>query len=72
MTVAKNYLNEEEITELERIWSFMWLDLRRGSRPAVDKQVFLKDWETKLDGFLIFNERAVLHGNARRAVLSRN
>jgi len=58
VTVAKNYLNEEEIRELNRIVT-MWLDFAedQGRRR---KQVFLKNWDTKLEEFLRFNERAVL------------
>ncbi len=58
MTVAKNYLSEEEIHELNRIVT-MWLDYAE-DQARRRKQVFLKDWETKLKEFLVFNERAVL------------
>ena len=58
VTVAKNYLNEEEISELNRIVT-MWLDFAE-DQARRRKQVFLKDWEIKLDEFLKFNERAVL------------
>jgi hypothetical protein len=58
VTVAKNYLNEEEIQELNRIVT-MWLDYAE-DQARRRKQVFLKDWETKLKEFLVFNERAVL------------
>jgi len=58
VTVAKNYLSEEEIRELNRIVT-MWLDFAE-DQARRRKQVFLKDWQTKLKEFLIFNERAVL------------
>lgn len=58
VTIAKNYLNESEITELNRIVT-MWLDFAE-DQARRRKQVFLRDWETKLDDFLEFNERAVL------------
>ena len=58
VTVAKNYLNEEEIRELNRIVT-MWLDFAE-DQARRRKQVFLKDWDTKLKEFLVFNERAVL------------
>ncbi|MCQ9123666.1 virulence RhuM family protein [Rodentibacter caecimuris] len=58
VTVAKNYLNEQEITALNRIVS-MWLDFAE-DQASRKKQFFLKDWEEKLDGFLAFNERNVL------------
>ena len=58
VTIAKNYLGEEEIRELNRIVT-MWLDFAE-DQARRRKQVFLKDWETKLEEFLVFNERAVL------------
>jgi hypothetical protein len=58
VTVAKNYLNEDEIRELNRIVT-MWLDFAE-DQARRRKQVFLKDWEIKLNEFLRFNERAVL------------
>lgn len=58
VTVAKNYLSEEEIRELNRVVT-MWLDFAE-DQARRRKQVFLKDWETKLKEFLVFNERAVL------------
>lgn len=58
VTVAKNYLNEQEITALNRIVS-MWLDFAE-DQASRKKQFFLKDWEERLDSFLEFNERNVL------------
>jgi hypothetical protein len=58
VTIAKNYLTEDEIRELNRIVT-MWLDFAE-DQARRRKQVFLKDWETKLKDFLVFNERAVL------------
>jgi len=58
VTVAKNYLLEPEITELNRIVT-MFLDFAE-DQASRRKQVFLRDWETKLDQFLRFNERRVL------------
>ena len=58
VTVAKNYLSPAEIEELNRI-VVMWLDYAEDQAKR-RKQVFLKDWETKLDDFLRFNEREVL------------
>ena len=57
-TIAKNYLNEDEIEELNRI-VVMWLDYAEDQAKR-RKQVFLKDWQVKLDEFLHFNDRAVL------------
>jgi hypothetical protein len=58
VTVAKNYLNEQEIDELNRI-VVMWLDYAE-DQARRRKQVFMKDWERKLDEFLAFNDREVL------------
>ncbi|MFH1931451.1 MAG: virulence RhuM family protein [Pseudomonadota bacterium] len=58
VTIAKNYLNEEEIDELNRI-VVMWLDFAEDQAKR-RKQVFMKDWDQKLDEFLRFNERKVL------------
>jgi hypothetical protein len=58
VTIAKNYLAEDEITELNRI-VVMWLDYAE-DQARRRKQVFLKDWGIKLDEFLRFNERSVL------------
>lgn len=60
VTVAKNYLKENEIDELNRIVT-MWLDFAEDQAKR-RKQVFMKDWEQKLDDFLRFNERRVLPG----------
>lgn len=58
--VAKNYLNEPEVSELNRIVT-MWLDYAE-DQARRRKEVFLKDWAEKLDAFLKFNERDVLEG----------
>ncbi|KMY66190.1 2-hydroxyacid dehydrogenase [Desulfocarbo indianensis] len=58
VTTAKNYLKEEEIDELNRI-VVMWLDFAE-DQARRRKQVFMMDWEQKLDEFLRFNERQVL------------
>lgn len=63
VTVAKNYLQRDEIDELNRIVT-MWLDFAEDNARR-RKQVFLKDWESKLDEFLAFNERAVLAGKGK-------
>lgn len=56
--VAKNYLLGNEIDELNRIVT-MWLDFAEDQAKR-RKEVFLKDWEAKLNDFLKFNEREVL------------
>ena len=58
--VAKNYLTEKEIKELNRIVG-MFLDYAEDQAQR-RKQVFLKDWPERLDAFLSFNDRDVLPG----------
>ena len=58
VTIAKNYLSEQEIDELNRI-VVMWLDYAEDQAKR-RKQIFLKNWEEKLNSFLEFNERDVL------------
>lgn len=63
VTVAKNYLHEPEIGELNRIVT-MWLDFAE-DQARRRKEVFLKDWAERLDAFLKFNERNVLDSAGR-------
>jgi len=65
VTVAKNYLNNEEIDGLNRI-VVMFLDYAEDQAKR-RKQVFMKDWQEKLDGFLAFNERQVLPDAGKRS-----
>lgn len=58
VSVAKNYLAEPEINELNRV-VVMWLDFAEDQAHR-RKEIFLKDWEEKLDAFLKFNDRDVL------------
>ncbi|MFH1883492.1 MAG: RhuM family protein, partial [Planctomycetota bacterium] len=58
VTIAKNYLSEHEIDELNRI-VVMWLDYAE-DQALRRKQIFMKDWETRLNKFLTFNERRIL------------
>ena len=60
VTTAKNYLTEPEIKELNRIVT-MWLDFAEDQAER-RQQIFLQDWQTKLDQFLQFNDRDVLQG----------
>jgi len=59
VTIAKNYLQEDEIEELNRIVT-MWLDFAE-DQARRRKQIFIRNWETKLDEFLAFNERRILN-----------
>ena len=58
VTVAKNYLREAEINELNRI-VVMFLDFAE-DQARRRKQIFLHNWQTRLDDFLKLNERAIL------------
>jgi hypothetical protein len=58
VTVAKNYLHEDEIRNLNRIIT-MYLDY--AETQAERKQpIHMKDWVPKLDAFLKFNEHEIL------------
>lgn len=61
--MAKNYLSEPEIAELNRIVT-MFLDYAEDQAKR-RKQVFLADWRQKLDEFLRFHERGVLPDSGR-------
>lgn len=61
--VAKNYLNQQEIDELNRVVA-MWLDFAEDQAKR-RQQIFLHDWQDKLDQFLQFNDRNVLHGTGK-------
>jgi hypothetical protein len=66
VTVGKNYLTENEISDLNRLVS-MYLDWAENfARRQMPMQ--MKDWITKLDGFLEFNAYSVLsnYGGIRR------
>ena len=56
--IAKNYLNEKELNELNRIVT-MYLDFAelQASRGVV---MYMKDWVKRLDAFLKFNENTIL------------
>lgn len=58
VTIAKNYLIEKEIKELERIVS-MYLDYAE-NQAARQKPMRMQDWIEKLDAFLKFNEYEIL------------
>jgi hypothetical protein len=58
VTIAKNYLGEEEIRELNRIVT-MYLDYAE-DQALRKKPVYMAEWAIKLDAFLQFNERNIL------------
>lgn len=63
VTTAKNYLNQEEISELNRITT-MFLDFAEDQTKR-RKQMVMSAWVEQTDRFLAFNERRVL-GDAGR------
>ena len=57
--VAKNYLDKEELDNLNRIVS-MYLDY--AEMQAKNKKImYMEDWIKKLDAFLKFNEKEILN-----------
>jgi len=63
VTIAKNYLAEEEITELNEIVT-MYLDYAtRQARRHIP--MTMEDWKTKLDAFLRFNDADVLQDKGK-------
>jgi hypothetical protein len=63
VTVAKNYLTHEEISELNRVVT-MFLDFAEDQAKR-RKQVTMAGWIAQTDRFLTFNERNVLGGPGR-------
>ncbi|MCB0773886.1 MAG: virulence RhuM family protein [Flavobacteriales bacterium] len=63
VTVAKNYLNAEEIAELDRIVG-MYLDYAENQAKR-GITMYMKDWAGKLDAFLQFNDYNVLKDAGR-------
>lgn len=66
VTIAKSYLNQDEIEALDRI-VVMYLDYAEDQAQR-RRTLTMRDWEDKLDAFLLFNEREVLtHAGKLRA-----
>jgi hypothetical protein len=59
VAIAKNYLNEKEMSALNRIVT-MYLDYAE-NQAKKGIVMNMKDWVQKLDAFLKFNEEAVLN-----------
>ena len=63
ITIAKNYLNPEELDLLNRIVS-MYLDY--AEIQAKNKKImYMEDWISKLNAFLKFNEKEILEGKGK-------
>ena len=58
VSIAKNYLGEKEIKELERVVS-MYLDYAE-NQAARQIPMKMRDWAQRLDAFLQFNEYGIL------------
>jgi len=58
VTIAKNYLTQQEIVELNRVVS-MYLDYAE-DQARRHRAMHMSDWAARLDSFLQFNERNVL------------
>jgi hypothetical protein len=58
VTIAKNYLNQPEIDELNQI-VVMYLDYAENQAKR-RKTMTMVEWEQKLDAFLVFNEKDLL------------
>lgn len=58
--IAKNYLNEEEMSELNRVVT-MYLDFAE-DQARRHIPMYMKDWEEKLNNFLNMTGREVLSG----------
>ena len=56
--VAKNYLNEDELNQLNRIIN-QYLEFAE-LQALQRKPMYMKDWITKLHGFLTLNDREIL------------
>ena len=59
VTVSKNYLKQEELDILNRVVS-MYLDFAE-LQAQQKRQMFMKDWQEKLDAFLSFNGQEILN-----------
>ncbi|MFH1276297.1 MAG: virulence RhuM family protein [Candidatus Woesearchaeota archaeon] len=63
VNIAKNYLLEEEIDELNRVVS-MYLDY--AELQAKNKKImYMEDWSIKLNAFLKFNEKDILESSGK-------
>ena len=65
VTIAKNYLREPEIEQLNRIVT-MYLDYAEDQAQR-RRVLYMRDWREKLDAFLKFNERDILTNTGKVA-----
>lgn len=62
-SIAKNYLNEKELSELNTLVS-MYLDYAE-LQAKRHNLMYMEDWANKLDSFLKFNEYGILIGKGK-------
>jgi hypothetical protein len=70
VTVAKNYLNAEELRDLNQIVS-LFLDFAE-LRARQRQNLHMGDWRSYIDNFMNFNEQPLLKGNGRMSQESMN
>jgi hypothetical protein len=63
VSIAKNYLNKDELDGLNRIVT-MYLDYAEDQAKRRNV-MYMEDWVKKLNAFLQFNEREILQDNGR-------
>lgn len=63
VTIAKNYLSQKEISELNRVVT-MYLDYAEDQAKRRNT-ITMNEWAEKLDAFLSFNEREILHHSGK-------
>jgi hypothetical protein len=63
ITIAKNYLNKEELDFLNRIVT-MYLDYAE-MQAVRNRPMYMKDWSEKLNAFLKFSEYEILTHNGK-------
>ena len=63
VTIAKNYLSQDEISELNRVVT-MYLDYAEDQAKR-RKAIIMNEWADKLDAFLSFNEREILNHSGK-------
>jgi hypothetical protein len=63
VSIAKNYLKPDELNALNRIVT-MYLDYAE-LQATMNKPMTMANWQTKLDGFLQFNEQNILQHSGK-------
>ncbi len=63
VAIAKNYLSQEELDELNRVVT-MYLDYAEDQAKR-RKTITMNDWADRLDAFLSFNEREILNHSGK-------